>query len=333
MTNGIAPKSSLPLTRRSFLLWSAALGATTALPGAANASRLRLGFIGLGGRGSAALVSAITMSERADIVALCDIAPKTLSQACRLCGERAPRLSTRADVLLASPDLDAVVLATPTELQLPLAQAACEAGKDILLLRPLPFKAAPLRELAENVTKNGRRVDVCRERLAVLAPASASALAALSPDQIEAIDLHAQFELPAPLPLQELLSQLVDEVEFGLSLLGGTPVIRRFELGGTFSRPGTFADYQLHLESRSQNAIRSLTLKLLARPGHSAVKASQMMLAGNRGRVNLGWRPTPSGNLPDLELFTSPFPAAALGLGSYAQIVDLLLPDRAQQRF
>jgi hypothetical protein len=319
------PASRLALTRRSFLLWSAALGASGALPSAAAVGRPRLGFVGLGVRGFAVLGSTLALGERTEVVALCDREPEALRQAGRICVGCKPHIGTRPEALFANREVDAVVLAVPAVSQLSLAGEACKAGKDVLLLRPLPFAAAPLRELAAIANANGRRVEICRQRIANLGPTSAAALVsdATGEPEVDAVIVESRLTLPAPLPIEDLLSQLVDEVELGFTLLGPTELERRFELGGTSPQRNVLADYQLHFESRGLEHRRSLTIKILARSGEDG-GSSRILLAGRRGRAESLFQANPVGASQDLELFTGSAAGAGFDPGTYARIVDLL---------
>src|SRR5215475_5718611 len=101
-------------TRRDFAKTLVLAGATTAL-GAVRAAgandRVRLGVIGLGNRGDQVL-DAFLKHPDADVVAICDLSQAYLDFASRKIGS-APKQFKDYRQLLALPDLDAVVIATP----------------------------------------------------------------------------------------------------------------------------------------------------------------------------------------------------------------------------
>ena len=70
-----------------------------------------------------------------DLVAVCDL---DAERAARVIGSRSTiEVETSVERLLARPDLDAVAIATPARTHAPLAIAALEAGKHVLVETPL----------------------------------------------------------------------------------------------------------------------------------------------------------------------------------------------------
>ena len=116
----------MKMSRRGFLKGSALAGiAVTQMPAVvfgADDRRVRLGFIGIGGRGTGLLKTCLRIPE-IDIPAVCDIHPPNLATAQDLVEQQ--RQSRPAGygqhahsylALLARDDLDGVVIATPWEL-------------------------------------------------------------------------------------------------------------------------------------------------------------------------------------------------------------------------
>ena len=134
--------SQAKLDRRQFLKKSAAVSVALglsagagSLPGRPEQKRVRLGFVGLGSRGSYLLRTAMDIGA-VEIAALCDIRPENLERARRLVekrGEKAPKGYSRGPEdfrrMVESEELDAVINATPMELHTPVMLAAMEAGK------------------------------------------------------------------------------------------------------------------------------------------------------------------------------------------------------------
>jgi predicted dehydrogenase len=135
-----------PLDRRDFVKTgaTAALGASlvpspalAGRPRAGSEDRLRLGFIGVGGRGSWLLGLALARDDCA-VTAVCDIVPahaQRLADAAREAGRPEPALYTAGEEdwrnLLVRDDVDAVIIATPWLWHTPMAVGAMEAGKAV----------------------------------------------------------------------------------------------------------------------------------------------------------------------------------------------------------
>ena len=117
----------------------------------------RLGFIGVGNRGCQ-LLKAFLAHPDAKIVALCDVyAPYLNAEYDKVdprfasLGQRIPRMpELPADVarvkdfrtVLDRPDIDAVVITTPDHWHAIQTIAACKAGKDVYVVKPLSITIA-----------------------------------------------------------------------------------------------------------------------------------------------------------------------------------------------
>src|SRR5947209_6010697 len=129
------------ITRRTFTKGAAAAGTLAALEAAAlpsvlgSGDRVRLGFIGVGNRGDQ-LLDAFLVHHDAEIVALCDVYEPYLGAAQKKVGGKA-RLHHDFRQLLDDKDLDAVVIATPDHWHALQFVAACRAGKDVYVEKPL----------------------------------------------------------------------------------------------------------------------------------------------------------------------------------------------------
>ncbi|WP_292063133.1 Gfo/Idh/MocA family protein [Brevundimonas sp. UBA7664] len=126
------------MNRRDLIAAAAATGGALALPTPTVASsrasgRLRLGMIGVGMRGRV-LLRELVRRDDVEVAGLCDIDAFTLNEALKQfteAGKPAPRLYTGSNEawreMLASADLDGVIIATPWELHAPMAIAAMRA--------------------------------------------------------------------------------------------------------------------------------------------------------------------------------------------------------------
>lgn len=145
------------LTRRNFLAQSGlAVGALT-LPGtgALDAARLdkklRLGVVGVGGRGAANL-GAVAGEH---IVALCDVDAIHLAQAKKRMRKRHPDVRGYADYreLLRKEKLDALVVSTPDHTHAVVAAAGLHAGLDVYCEKPLAHTVQEVRALTDLADK------------------------------------------------------------------------------------------------------------------------------------------------------------------------------------
>jgi len=148
-----------PLTRRRWLQSAAAVGlAPLVIKGRAlgaedkppASERITLGIIGCGGRGTADLQGLV--SQGAQCVAACDVYKDRRERIAQRFGATA-----YADFreLLARPDIDAVLIATPEHWHALMCVEACRHGKDVFCEKPLSLT---IRE-AQAVAAAARRYD------------------------------------------------------------------------------------------------------------------------------------------------------------------------------
>src|SRR5436190_7710349 len=95
---------------------------------------LRVGVIGCGYWGPN-LVRNFARHPQADVQAVCDM---RYERALRIGNEyRIPTVTDRWQEVVKTPDIDLVVIATPSFSHYELAKAAIEAGKHVLVMKPL----------------------------------------------------------------------------------------------------------------------------------------------------------------------------------------------------
>jgi predicted dehydrogenase len=108
-------------------------------------SRVGVGVIGLGGISNTVHLPGLQLCEQAEIVALCDNDPDRLQQTAQKYA--ISNTFTEYERLLQHPGVDAVVIATPTLLHAPIAQAAIAAGKHVLVEKQLGMSYAETAEM------------------------------------------------------------------------------------------------------------------------------------------------------------------------------------------
>jgi predicted dehydrogenase len=149
------------INRRTFTRGTAAAGGLAALHAAGVSSvqgsneRVRLGFLGVGNRGDQ-LLDAFLSQPDAEVVALCDLYEPYLPAAQKKAGGRADVLHDFRR-LLDRKDVDAVVIATPDHWHALHFVAACRAGKDVYVEKPLSLTVGEGRKMVE-VAEETKRV-------------------------------------------------------------------------------------------------------------------------------------------------------------------------------
>lgn len=108
------------------------------------AHMLRVGVAGAGGWGRN-LVRNFATVKGAELVAICDLSKKVREANAR--AYPAARLYERFDEMVADPDVDAVVIATPAPTHFELSKKAMEAGKHVYVEKPFTLKSSEAAEL------------------------------------------------------------------------------------------------------------------------------------------------------------------------------------------
>ena len=186
------------LTRRSFIETAVGTAAAFAVPGCATSAmdaggpveiltkthfakpgaKLRMGFIGSGGRGGANLNEFFNLGE--EIVALCDVDATRRDAAAKRVASRCPkarRYRDWRDMLDKEKNLDAVVVSTPDHMHAAAAIAAMKRGLHVYVEKPLVrtfFEAERFRKVAEacgvvtQMGNNGNGTDGQRRNIEIL---------------------------------------------------------------------------------------------------------------------------------------------------------------------
>jgi predicted dehydrogenase len=145
------------MNRRSFHATAAGMGALAFAPNASAAppsQRVRLGFIGLGNRGDQVL-DAFLVHPDAEVVALCDVYEPYLEAAKAKVGSHA-RTCRDFRELIDQKDVDAVVISTPDHWHALQFVAACQAGKDVYVEKPLSLTIAEGQRMVAVAQETGR---------------------------------------------------------------------------------------------------------------------------------------------------------------------------------
>jgi predicted dehydrogenase len=117
---------------------------------------VRAGVIGCGYWGPN-LIRNFAFHEGATVTAVCDAVMERAQRVAGMYG--VPFATTDPEAVITSSDVDVVVVATPARTHAPLAKAAIEAGKHVLVMKPMTTSVEEAEEL----------VDLARQRGVVLA--------------------------------------------------------------------------------------------------------------------------------------------------------------------
>lgn len=171
------------MDRRTFLQATA----LAALPaGLRRQEELRLAVIGLNARGSE-LLQRLLAVPGVSIVALCDVDELVLARALRSARVAGARPATYGDFrhVLARPDVEAVVLATPDHWHALQTVLACQAGKDVFVEAPASHSFLEGERMLAAARAHDRLVQVGFQRRAD--PAVREALAFLRGGELGAV--------------------------------------------------------------------------------------------------------------------------------------------------
>jgi predicted dehydrogenase len=114
---------------------------------------LKAALVGVGVAGQVSHIPAWKKLEDVELVALCD---RDLEKAQRVAQRfGVPAATTDFDTLLADPDIDLVDVCTPNYLHAPLAIAALQSGKHVLVERPIARNAAEAEKMVKAADKAG----------------------------------------------------------------------------------------------------------------------------------------------------------------------------------
>jgi len=123
--------------------WTKVLGAN---------DRVRLGVIGTGNRGSD-VMNVFLKEPDVDVVAVCDVYEKAMLSAKERTQGKAQTFGEYRD-LLASKDVDAVLIATPDHWHMQMSVDACNAGKAVYVEKPLTWSWQEGHKIIDAVKAN-----------------------------------------------------------------------------------------------------------------------------------------------------------------------------------
>ena len=114
---------------------------------------VKWGVIGAGGIADRRTIPGMMESEKIELAAVMDINEAAVERVAEKYGVTAAY--TKEEDLIADPNVEAVYIATPVYLHKKHATLAAEAGKHILLEKPMALNLAEAEEIAEAVARSG----------------------------------------------------------------------------------------------------------------------------------------------------------------------------------
>jgi predicted dehydrogenase len=153
------------MTRREFAATTAVAATALSYSRIHGANdRVSLGFIGLGNRGDQVLEAFLEHGD-SEITALCDLRQDYMDFARQRAANRGSRTQYKDfRKLLENKNLNAVVIATPDHWHALMTIAACRAGRDVYVEKPLSLTVVEGRKMVEAVRKYKRVCQVGTQR-------------------------------------------------------------------------------------------------------------------------------------------------------------------------
>lgn len=125
--------------------------------------KLRIGLLGCGAIAQLAHIPALRRAKRVCLVAMCDSDQMLLKKVADRGGVKS-RYWDYSE-MLSNQEVDAVIVAVPDPLHVPLAIQAVQAGKHVLVEKPMGLKSAECRKLVQLVASKGIKLQVgCMKR-------------------------------------------------------------------------------------------------------------------------------------------------------------------------
>ena len=122
------------------------------------AENLRVGLLGLGAIAQVVHLPVLHSLEGVTLAGVCDVdRPKATAIANRFGG---PRIYQKDEEVFNDPEIDAVVICTPSYLHNTQAIAALEAGKHVLIEKPLSIRAEDAEEVLKVAERTGKTLMV-----------------------------------------------------------------------------------------------------------------------------------------------------------------------------
>ncbi|HEX2513890.1 MAG TPA: Gfo/Idh/MocA family oxidoreductase, partial [Chloroflexota bacterium] len=121
---------------------------------------VRIGVIGTGGIARSSHLPAYSNLDTAELAAICDVSREAVDEVGERFAVPADRRYTDYRALLAREDVDAVDICTPNQVRLEPLLAACEAGKHVLVQKPMARSIAEANRMIAGAREAGVKLGV-----------------------------------------------------------------------------------------------------------------------------------------------------------------------------
>jgi predicted dehydrogenase len=157
------------MNRREFLGTAGAVAASPGLFAGHQEKKLRVGLIGTGWYGKCSLFRLIQVVPTVEVVSLCDPDKKMLAEAVDLIGQRTksdkkPRQYGDYREMLKEKDLDICMVETPDHWHALPMIAACEAGADVWVQKPISVDVVEGQAMVAAARKHNKVAQVVTQR-------------------------------------------------------------------------------------------------------------------------------------------------------------------------
>src|SRR5215208_371787 len=123
---------------------------------------LRVGVLGCGPISQFAHIEACRKARNAELYAICDVAEDLVE---RMAAIHAPQVTyTNYEAMLSDPIVEAVIVAVADQFHVPAAREAIEAGKHVLVEKPMGVDVEECEDLRESVLASGLVLQVGTEK-------------------------------------------------------------------------------------------------------------------------------------------------------------------------
>ena len=121
-------------------------------------AKLNVGVLGCGPVAQAGHFESCAKARNARLYAVCDVADDLRE---RMAGTHPPeKSSSNYDKMLADPEVDAVIIATPDAFHVPASIRALDSGKHVLCEKPVATGLEEALNLQAAVTRSGRKFQI-----------------------------------------------------------------------------------------------------------------------------------------------------------------------------
>ena len=122
--------------------------------------KLNVGIIGCGGIAFGKHMPNLKKTEKVNLIGFFDIDAERAERAKQEFGTEEAKIYTDYKALLDNPAIDVVHVLTPNATHAPISIDALNAGKHVMVEKPMASRAADARKMVETAKKNGKRLSV-----------------------------------------------------------------------------------------------------------------------------------------------------------------------------